>query len=536
MSASAPTETELKLRLAPDAAARIARHPAIAAVKRARATSGELVGIYFDTPDGRLAHAGIALRVRREGARWVQALKGPARPSDSAGLSTRAELQWTLPPSEGRPPLDLSLLQGTPWEKPIAKAVQNGPLAPRLTSAFRRTTVPLRFADGTLALLAIDVGTIRAEVAAGRRRQLPLCELEIELESGNASCLFELALALSANVPLGVESRSKAERGYALLRGTHTEPFRAEPVELPAHCTGAQALAIIIGNCVRQIEANARMIAEGGNPEHVHQARVGVRRLRSCLQLARRYVPAEPLTTIEGELRWFANALGPARDLDVLLDETLPPLLAEGKRGHGRALTDAVAPLHAGALKRRRAARLQARAAVRAARLQQLLLHLGSFCATPDFGASPDENGVVMLVQPATTLARAVLKRRYRKLMDLGSKLAEATTAERHNVRIAAKRLRYAIEFFGSLYPRKRVRALAKSLVRLQDVLGRDNDAQVALTLATEITGNASTTTAALAGWAAAQSVGHQRESAEAWERLVACEAFWDRTASAAGD
>lgn len=536
MSASTPTETELKLRLAPEAAARIARHPAIAKLKRGRATSREFVGIYFDSPDERLARTGIALRVRREGARWVQALKGPAKPSDGAGLSTRAELQWTLPPSEGRPPLDLSLLQGTPWERPIAKAAKDGPLVPRLTSTFRRTTIPLRFADGTLALLAIDIGTIRAEIAGGRRRQLPLCELEIELESGNASCLFELALALAADVPLGVESRSKAERGFALLRGTQAEPFRAEPVELPAGCTGAQALAIIIGNCVRQIEANARMIADGGEPEHVHQARVGARRLRSCLQLARRYVAAEPLTAIEGELRWFANALGPARDLDVLIDETLPPLVAEGERVDGRVLNDALAPLHAGALKRRRAARLHARAAVRAARLQQLLLRLGAYCATPDFGASPDENGVVMLARPATTLARAVLKRRYRKLLDLGSKLAEATTAERHRVRIAAKRLRYAIEFFGSLYPRKRVRALAKSLVRLQDALGRTNDAQVALALATEIAGDASTTTAALAGWAAAQSFGHERDAMEAWKRFVACEVFWDRAASPAGD
>ena len=64
------SEIELKFRIPP------AR---LAALRRAVATRSAqvlpLAAVYFDTPDEQLARARVALRLRREGAVWVQTLK-----------------------------------------------------------------------------------------------------------------------------------------------------------------------------------------------------------------------------------------------------------------------------------------------------------------------------------------------------------------------------------------------------------------------------------------------------------------------------
>ena len=106
----APHEVELKLRIDADAVAQLMRHPALAEVKQARARRAQLRSVYFDTPDGRLAGEGVALRVRKAGPRWLQAIKGPASDASGGGLSERVECEWALAPSERRPPLDIGKL------------------------------------------------------------------------------------------------------------------------------------------------------------------------------------------------------------------------------------------------------------------------------------------------------------------------------------------------------------------------------------------------------------------------------------------
>jgi len=86
-----PTETELKLRITPEAAAKLARHPVIKTLKRGPARKARLLSTYYDTDDGALAAAGIALRVRRDGRHWMQTIKGPADAS-SAGGSVRTSV------------------------------------------------------------------------------------------------------------------------------------------------------------------------------------------------------------------------------------------------------------------------------------------------------------------------------------------------------------------------------------------------------------------------------------------------------------
>ena len=75
--ATGAAELELKLKLPRAAIASLLRHPALAACKRGRARRRRLVSTYFDTGDLRLAAAGIGLRLRRDGRKWIQTVKGP---------------------------------------------------------------------------------------------------------------------------------------------------------------------------------------------------------------------------------------------------------------------------------------------------------------------------------------------------------------------------------------------------------------------------------------------------------------------------
>jgi inorganic triphosphatase YgiF len=522
------TEIELKLALDPAAMPALLRHPAVTALSRARMRTTRLASVYYDTPNCLLAAEGIALRARRDGKRWVQTIKGPPEVAGGGGLQARAEYEWPLP----GPALDLTRLAATPWRKLIAIAEKRG-LVRCFTTDFERRTVPLRFPDGTLALLCVDRGEIRA-ARDGRTRRVPIAEIEIELETGAAANLFGLALALAADLPLAVMAVSKADRGHAVRRGERdlvTAPAKARGIAFAEHSPTVDVLSQLARECLQQIAANAAGLLEDDDPEWVHQMRIGTRRLRSCLALVAHLARSAALDFIVTEVKWLAGVLGTARDWDVFINETLPPLTAALARDATTAA--ALKRLRARALARGRAARAAARDAIASPRFHRLLLAGGLLCATPRFGTRPPAVGAVetdALSAPADAFARTLLARRHRKLQARAAALAHGSPEERHAVRIAAKRLRYVAEFFSPLFPRKRVKPYLKALTALQDVLGRLNDTATALRVASETGGPAADVAAgAVRGWVAAQAAALDPDLARSWRRFADAKPFWSR-------
>ncbi len=445
---SPPVETELKLRIAPDAIAALMRHPALLAVKRGRTHRSRLVSTYHDTDDGLLAGAGIALRLRRDGRRWLQTVKGPAAPTRAGGMSARAEYEWPVAGAH----LDPLRFPTTPFRRDLRRAEQNG-LGPRFVTDFVRTIVPVAFADSTMAHLCIDVGEVRTD-DGGAPLRAPIHEIELELEAGNPARLYELAYALAADIPLAFEPASKAERGYALRHPVAPAPVRAVEADLPARCTAAEAFAAFIRSCLDQVERNADGVVHDDDPEWIHQMRIGVRRLRACLSLARKGIAPARIEPMRVEWRWFAQALGPARDLDVFTLSTLPAFAAAvGRDNHSQPVSDALATLAARSAERRHDARVLARAAVASPRFVQLVLSAAHLAATLHVDAPRDASGHAKLARSARAFARPLQKRRHRDLLALGADLAHTTPQGRHAARLAAKKLRYAAEFFASLYP-----------------------------------------------------------------------------------
>jgi inorganic triphosphatase YgiF len=518
-------EVELKLLVAPAQLAKLDAHPALRALRRGAGRKVTLASVYYDTPDRDLARAGVALRLRRDGKRWIQTLK--AGGEVAAGLHAREEFEWDLT-GDG---LNIGLLDDSPYAELFAKRSVRGRLRPAFATEFERTVRTLAFPDGTLAELALDRGAIRAG-----NEEAPISEAEIELKGGDPVRLFALAREIARDVPVQLGHASKAERGYALGHGA-APPQKARAVRLDGGMTAGAALRAIASACIAQMQSNEHGLHAGRDPEYLHQLRVGLRRLRSCLGLVALATSKEAVAPLADELRWLGGALGPARDWDVFMTETFPPLA----RRFG-AVTG-LASFRARAARVRRAHDEAARDAVGSPRYTTLLLALGEAFARDDLPGFPrptapaGAEGQAPSPQPIgldariETFAAFVLGKRDRRVRKRGGAVPTATPEVRHQVRIAAKKLRYAAEFFASLYPLKRVARYVEALEDLQDILGALNDAAVVDRLLTEVAQRGKPIAAGVdglvRGWVASAAEHELARFKRAWRAFEDAKPYW---------
>lgn len=218
--------TEIELKLAVPAAARDA---VLAEVATADSTRLPLRAVYADTDDQRLAAAGFALRLRQEGQRCVQALKGRGD-----GLLGRLEHEVEVPPGAV---LDSARHIGTPAGEALAKLLAGAPLDERYRTEILRTLRRVRHGGSTVEL-AFDEGAI----VAGSRR-LAVCELEFELIDGTPADLVALARDWLQRHGLAWDLRTKSERGHRLALGLdHARPLPAAALPPAGFAPRVQAL------------------------------------------------------------------------------------------------------------------------------------------------------------------------------------------------------------------------------------------------------------------------------------------------------
>ncbi|WEK57196.1 MAG: CHAD domain-containing protein [Candidatus Brevundimonas phytovorans] len=445
---AAATETELKFRLGPGAVVRLSGHPALQGPQ----TSQTLRSVYFDTPDGLLRAAGCSLRVRTTPDGFVQTLKRQAAP----GQTARDE--WEVPVATEA--LDLAALKATPAHKLLKGRRRD--LSPRFaTTVVRRVRMVER--DGARIEVAFDAGDLSARDQDGEDRRAPIYELELELKSGDPAALFTLARRLARDLAIVPVFESKAERGWRLAEGSHRAPRRAAPTSLSPEIATGLAFRRIALACLAQVSANAELLRIVRRPEALHQMRVGLRRLRAAVGVFKPLLGEADRRRIETELKWLAGETDAARDLDVFLRDVFhPTALAAPSPG--------LAPLGRHLLSARGRAYDRALAAVGAPRYALLMLETTAWIET---AALPDDPVEAFAVEALSRLHHQV-ERRARDLFDLD---ADA----RHHLRIRAKRLRYAAEFFADLFPARRRRArYLTALEELQDTLGELNDLAVA--------------------------------------------------------
>ncbi|MGZ5063655.1 MAG: CYTH and CHAD domain-containing protein [Usitatibacter sp.] len=498
-------EVELKLELDPAERARVPHAAALAAVKPKRK---RMASVYLDTADCALAGAGMALRLRREGGRWVQCLK--AGHSGTGGLHARDEWEFERPDRS----IDLSLFADTPLAKLEGAADLHSNLVAAFDVDFVRTTWLLAPAEGTRLEVALDAGAVESR---GRREEIS--ELEIECIEGDPARAFDLASALLDEVALRPSATTKAARGYRLFRGQALRPVKASPAKLPGDLTPAGAARALVASALDQLQANEAGLLRSPAPEFVHQARVALRRMRSAFRMFRDAIGEERARAWLDEWASLAHALGDARDWDVFGTETLPALAAaHGDAAVSRALVRRV-------LAHRRRSREAARDAIRSPRHARAVLELTRWLAR--IGGEDDASSA----EPLVELASRRIRKHHKRLVAGIERLPSMSAEERHRVRIEAKRQRYGVEGLAAIFPGRRERRYAKRLSALQDALGRANDAVTGARLlaAIEPPGDFA---AFARGWFAARSEPDPALLATLASRLAGSPRFW-RKASA---
>lgn len=461
--AGAGVETELKFQLPPARRAAVERALATRTAERVR-----LRAQYFDTPDARLAGARLALRLRQEGERWVQTLKG-----QGDGLLQRLEDEVPLERTgAGVPALDLGLHEGTAAGAALARALAGSAPPQMLYGTDIQRLKRVLHSGGARIEVALDVGELQAGAA-----RAPVCELEFELLSGPVHALLALAGRWAGRYGLVLDVTTKAERGQRLAAGRAEPPVvRATDPRLPAALPLAAARPAMVRAALAHALPNAAAITNGVHgADHVHQLRVALRRLRTVL---RAFGPPDAARD-EALAKLFA-ALGGTRDADVLALTLAPAWAAAEAAGLPVPvpLAPAAADDAAAALRAPAAARLwlQLIGLAQAAGAQASDRRAAS-AATGDAGAT---EAAAADAQPWSGAAAHCVARWRRQLRRGLRNWGTLDDPARHRLRKRLKRLRYLLDFSAGLWPAKAAARELAALRPLQEALGHWNDIVVA--------------------------------------------------------
>lgn len=504
----AKTEFELKLVGAPADIAALAASALITRNARGLAETVRLVSTYVDTADGALAAAGFSLRLREGAGGRLQTLKR----DKGGGPVSRREEEIALGPDDAFP-------QPVVDDK-AAGIIAAGRLLPAARVIADRTTVLIE-KDRTRIEAAFDRGRLEALGETGAARAGPLAEAEFELVAGAAGDLFDLVAKIleEGGGRLRLGGLSKVDQARRLA-AADIAPETA--VKLKTRDDAGDALAAALRAGAARIVELIPAIADLRLAEGVHQMRIALRRFRSLEATFRKGLKGKRLRRLARRARDFANALGPARDWDVFLAETLPPLEdMTDEEGAGLAILKA------------RAETLRAEAWDDAARLvvspafNLFALDLMRAGHLEEWRKAAGEP----LRRPASEFAAAALDRRLADARAAARRLDDPDPAARHALRIALKKLRYNAQSFRTLFPGPSRKDYMERLARLQEDLGAVNDAATAQRLANEAAigqgRRAARASGFVAGFHAAAGAARAKQVGEDWRAFAEMAPFW---------
>jgi len=278
---------------------------------------------------------------------------------------------------------------------------------------------------------------------------------------------------LADDIPVEVALKSKSERGYELVEGDAPSPIKTVSASLSRKLTTEAAFKSVARACLHHLIANVPVL-RAGNPEGLHQARVSLRRLRAAISLFSGILHDGQTETIKRELKWLTGELAPARELDVIIKKVVQAPNKPKHRNKGLArLKDDFTSQRQDAFKR-------AQSAFATARYRALALDLVTWMESGDWTRNDDDLRRALRERPIAKTASEQLSFRWKRILKRGKRLSSLSSQKRHKLRIAAKKLRYASEFFASVFRRKanvrRQKRFIAGLKGLQDSLGDLND------------------------------------------------------------
>lgn len=462
-------EIALEFHCSPEDLQRLRTLPIIKKLTVGRAYTRHLSGVYFDTPGRLFRKNHITLDVHTNGRRYIQCVTSEENRVGGIVVHDRCENRVVTDAP------DPYVIKNTDLRRLVDRLGRN-----RMKEVFRvdfkRTAYRLNLGEGGAATLDLDCG----EIIAGSNSE-PFNEARLTLNAGAPRQLLDLALEILSAAPLRVAVAGRTERGFAMVEGRGSSRRKNAKLDLSEDATFEDALVHTIRHCLKHLLANETNVLESEDPEGVHQMRVALRRLLSALQLFKSVLPPDQCRHVVSEAKWLTKQLAETRDWDVFINEIVAPAAAHSdEKGPFSVLLERTAT-------QRARCRKASRQAILSGRYTRFLLLVGTWTARRAWRDRPASETSALLFSPVTDLSDNLINIKHGKVTDKGRRFDELTVAERHQLRIQVKKLRYAVDFFSSLYPHDRIRPYAAMLSKLQDSLGYCNDVAVAETLVSRL-------------------------------------------------
>ncbi len=461
------TEIELKFVLDEEGVKRLRSRLKSLNLDESAVRTRSLRSVYYDTAEHGLRKAGIALRLRRDGRRWLQTVK--AGTTINGGLLRAREVE--VPAPGGR--LDLSMIPTVAIRAEVENVIGEAELQVVCETQMKRSSSVLTLERGARIELDLDIG----EIVAGELKE-PFREAELELLEGDIDSLYDLTQMLFPEGGLHLSSMSKSARGYMLAETgkiqTDPLPRNAMPVPLVSEMTSEIAARDVLRECFEQISANTEVVLFTDAPEGPHQLRIGLRRLRAAFGMFKPVIGHPEMLRLNAEARQLGARVGALRDLDVVITDIIDPEHALHPEEQGfNALRQAIET-------RRVAVRKELRGYLRSEAAQKFQIDLARFIETRRWLAPEDFEQTARLAQPIRELSGKALGKRWKSCVKHAHGIDHLTIEERHELRKELKKLRYTIEFLGPLYSQKKVATFVKKMKRMQNIFGDLNDLAMA--------------------------------------------------------
>ena len=458
MMVGGPAEVELKLGVTPENIAALRNYPGFAGALQ-HPSRQILDSVYFDSDERFLRNHGLTLRVRHIDEKRVQTIKSAEH---GVGLFERSE--WEQPVDGDQP--DLSGVKDTVLGRILTDDVCKE-LKPVFETRIERTAYHLN-GNGADIIMTIDEGKILASDSSQA-----VSEIELELKEGKPADLFKVARDIFNIIPAHLEFKSKSERGYGLAEKTPVAAETACDPELTAGMSAGRAFTLVGRACLRHLVANVPAMTQRDGTA-LHQMRVALRRLRAAMSLFSAITGDDRAQAIKTELKWLAQELGPARDLDTLILEVIAPMRDQHRNEQGFV---GIAKMFT---RRRLKCYRQAQAAVQSDRFRALVLDTAEWIEAGPWSASEDALQRARRELPIEIYAADLLSHRCKRIRRRGRRINDLEPEQLHRLRIQIKKARYATDFFSSVYhgkkSAKQCKRVRSSLMQLQNSLGGLND------------------------------------------------------------
>ena len=501
-----------------------------AQVKSSRVT--KMAAYYYDTPDQKLAQAGIGLRIRQEGNAWVQTIK-----AGGDGIAARLEHNATLDNEQVQAMLDnnelmpdLTIYKDTSIAPALAD-FKLKKLAKKLTRLYvtdvERTTRLLIQDTDNEVVNSIEMAYDDGEIIHGTddTQRDAIQEIEFELISGDVDFLFATAKSWCQRYKLCLSTVTKAERGGLLINGQQHSPATAadlSALNVDKKTTMPAFLRAVVHNCLLQILPNSSAIVAGSkDSQHLLQLSIGLERLHTGLQAFDNFSD-ETKPEWLAILQLTAISLNEYRQLDYL-NAHVEPMLQQ----HGAPIVDWTADIDA--------LNVTPMAAISANDFQIMLLELIAFTMSdPSLEPQADKLAINKLEKILVKYHEKLLKTK-QDLEDSYSESDSESDSEIQNEALIKalhklydhlKDLRYISELVAPLYSKKKTKRWLKRIIKAQKALSKQLD-MIDYQQRYQIKASSDSMALYAAGWLNAALIPIEKATEKRLDKFYDCSVFW---------